>query len=697
MELSALARPKAEGAGEIITVHRKTQYPKVFPTGITKLGSPRKKGRHKPRAPKKPRVVKEKSQDGEPCGLGCLVFPCFQRFNSIGCFMVVYCILVVAQGIVFGLVDLSSSNFERNYKLSTFEWIALISSYDVSSCLVAILISYYGGKGDRKKWTAFSSFWVGFGSIILGLPHLRGENNKSKLEVEDICDMKKVIDTCPRSVSFFQSRYVSLFIIGQSIQGIAAMPLYILAVTFLYDSVSLHSSGIYLGFGGAALILGYACGVAMGAPLVKTAENTTFGRRISDGGDSQRLPWNWWSSFLFASLLAWSTLIPLLCFPRNIAGTAKEKTENHEQSYILDNLEDQEFGTSIKDLCAALWILMKNRVFIFLCLSKASESLVSIGASVFVPIYLEHQFVLTPNTANMIAGFILLPGGALGQLLGGVIASKLEMSCKALMRFVMVTSSVSIVTLVVLTFIHCDPVKFAGINEDYDGTGKLGDLRAPCNSHCKCSTALYHSVCGRDNVEYFSPCFAGCTTSKYLKKKKTYYNCSCIKEGLTNPDQEGDFIDAVPGKCDVNCYKLPLFIALLFSSIIFSWCAGIPGTLCIFRVVPEKLCSLALGVSYTVRRILGSIPGPLVFKITGGISCTFRDTEHCKGIGHCWMYDKTEMAFQFIGISFICKLFTIFFTAVAFYGYKNVTKESTETLILPVRNIQVQNQEKTDL
>lgn len=35
----------------------------------------------------------------------------------------------------------------------------------------------------------------------------------------------------------------------------------------------------FAGFGGAALILGYACGVAMGAPLVKTAENTTFGRR----------------------------------------------------------------------------------------------------------------------------------------------------------------------------------------------------------------------------------------------------------------------------------------------------------------------------------------------------------------------------------------------------------------------------------
>lgn len=46
-------------------------------------------------------------------------------------------------------------------------------------------------------------------------------------------------------------------------------------------------------------------------------------------------------------------------------------------------------------------------------------------------------------------------------------------------------------------------------------TGKLGDLKAPCNSACRCST-FYSPVCGRDNIGYFSPCFAGCTYSKTI-------------------------------------------------------------------------------------------------------------------------------------------------------------------------------------
>ena len=64
-------------------------------------------------------------------------------------------------------------------------------------------------------------------------------------------------------------------------------------------------------------------------------------------------------------------------------------------------------------------------------------------------------------------GLVLIPGGAIGQLLGGVIVSKLEMSCKNLMRFIMVTSVVALILLALTVFVHCNPVPFAGINEDY--------------------------------------------------------------------------------------------------------------------------------------------------------------------------------------------------------------------------------------
>lgn len=41
--------------------------------------------------------------------------------------------------------------------------------------------------------------------------------------------------------------------------------------------------------------------------------------------------------------------------------------------------------------------------------------------------------------------------------------------------------------------------------EDVDG------LISACNNNCSCSTALYEPVCSEHNVQYFSPCHAGCS------------------------------------------------------------------------------------------------------------------------------------------------------------------------------------------
>lgn len=63
---------------------------------------------------------------------------------------------------------------------------------------------------------------------------------------KDICQEKKIVISCKKSSSL-ESKYVSFFILGQTLQGIAAVPLYILGVAFLDNSVATHSAGIYLG------------------------------------------------------------------------------------------------------------------------------------------------------------------------------------------------------------------------------------------------------------------------------------------------------------------------------------------------------------------------------------------------------------------------------------------------------------------
>ncbi|XP_045689713.1 solute carrier organic anion transporter family member 6A1-like, partial [Phyllostomus hastatus] len=290
---------------------------------------------------------------------------------------------------------------------------------------------------------------------------------------------------------------------------------------------------------------------------------------------------------------------------------------------------------------------------------------------------------------------VLIPGFVLGQLLGGLIVSKLHMYCKGYMRFVIVTSAMSLVLVVISIFVHCNPIPFAGINEDYGGTGKLGDLTAPCNSGCKCST--FHSpVCGRDNIGYFSPCFAGCTYSKRINDQKTYFNCSCITDGLTNADEEGDFIDARSGNCDTKCHKLPLFIVVMFSTLIFAGFSGTPNTLTILRITPHRQRCLALGMSFVILRVFGSIPGPIVFKMVGASSCTFWDSGHCGNREHCWIYNKAKMAYLFFGTCFFCKVCTILSTATAFGLHKYSLKEKNEFLSMPVKILKLKKKRETE-
>ncbi|XP_057576143.1 solute carrier organic anion transporter family member 6A1 [Hippopotamus amphibius kiboko] len=691
------AMPSEAEAGR---ARKKNPLFRIFPAGLIKFRSFKKRERDQagatPPSIKKVREKQEESLEG-PCGVGCMVFPCCQRFNNIRCFLIFFCILVTSQCIVFGLVDLSTDSFQKENHLKTAENLVLSLTYDISSCLAVVFIAYYGGKGNIPRWITVSSFLVGSGSLLFAFPYFHGGNYKMNVEIEDICQEMKMFKACKTASLSFQSKYMTFFILGQSVQGIAAIPIYVLGTTFIYNSVATHSAAIYLGLVEAAGILGYALGYTIGAPLIKGSVNSTFEKSVEDSDGGERWQWSWWIRFAIIAVIAWSTLIPFSCFPHSIRGTARIKAGRRKQPHLLDKdqTKDQEFGPSIKDLFTNFGILIKNPMFIYLSLSRASEYLVMIGASEFLPIYIENQFILTPSKATTLAGLILIPGGALGQILGGIIISKLQMSCKGLMRFVMVTSAVSLVLLAFVIFVYCDSIPFAGITEDYGGTGQLGNLTAPCNSHCKCSSSFYSATCGRNGIGYFSPCFAGCAHSKTLKNHKTYYNCSCIKEGLTTADNQGDFIDARRGTCDSKCYKLPLFIAFIFSTIVFSAFAGVPSILTILRIISDKQRFLAMGVTFVILRIFGTIPGPVIFKIVGETSCILRDTERCGSIGSCWIYNKTKMAYLLVGVCFICKVVTIFFTAIAFGLYKYLPQENSDVLPTVVKNLKVKKKANT--
>ncbi|XP_040608700.1 solute carrier organic anion transporter family member 6A1-like isoform X4 [Mesocricetus auratus] len=566
-----------------------------------------------------------------PFGLGPLVFPAFQRFNNIDFFTFWYFLLVTAHGAVFALVDYCLKKIDKEFSLSEKERLIMDYSDYHASFLVAVLIAHYGGRGNRSKWMAASAFILGIASIIFALIFYKYEIIKPVEKSEAICD--------------------------------------------------------------AAQLLGYLLGF-----VISSWPPPQHGNPNEDENEIQfrKFQQNWWSGFFSVAVLSWCTFLPLLCFPCRLPGAHKLRFEKEKEPPSFDKrLKNKEYGPSLKDMVQTTKCLLKNPLLICYSLCKTTESLTFKGSMSFVPIYLQNQFLITPSVASMLTGLILIPGLAIGHFVGGLIVDRLEMSCKNKIRFTVVTSTIALVLFILILFVECETVKFAGINEDYDGSGNLGNLTAPCNEKCACPSSIYASVCGRDDTEYFSPCFAGCRASKFLHNEKAYYNCSCIKQGLTNADTEGDFVDAVSGKCSNKCHTLPLFFAFFFSSILFSNLSSIPVTITILQSAPANLNSLSLGITYTIWRIGGSIFAPLAFDVSIARACIYWNINECGIKERCWIHNKSKMVYIVMGLCVFFQSSTALLGLFALSKYDSVVNASRDCLVHPVMEGKEGKEEKT--
>ncbi|XP_063122876.1 solute carrier organic anion transporter family, member 6c1 isoform X8 [Rattus norvegicus] len=460
-------------------------YLRTIPTVTKKFkGRPQKK-----RSPTSAELLLDPkysaSKEG-PFGLGPLVFPCLQRFNNIDCFMIFFIASVLIHGALFALADMILNLYHSLLTLSKRELYFMDFSGYIVSSLVAIFVAHFGGKGNRTKWIAAACILMAFGSILLGFPFSKYEIMKSGGQRVELCveENKRRNIHCVTNSNPDRTKCICFFIIGQCLNGIAGMPIYILGKTFIFDHVPTRSAGFYLALGHSAHLMGYFLGIFGGM--------------------------------------------------KNLSPPPKEK------------------------LSAVL--------------------------------------------------------------------------------------------------------------------GKLGNLTAGCNYHCACTTSLYSSVCGRDEKEYFSPCFAGCSATKVQQNEKTYYNCSCIKEGLTTSDADGHFIDATDGTCNSNCLTLPLFFAFYFSATVFSTMCSTPIILIILQSVPANFSSLGLGVTVAITKFTASVPEPALFGTASSVACKFWDINACGVREKCWIYNKTTLVYVFIGIWVSFKLFTALLNIYAIHIYDYVVK-----------------------
>jgi len=256
---------------------------------------------------------------------------------------------------------------------------------------------------------------------------------------------------------------------------------------------------------------------------------------------------------------------------------------------------------------------------------------------------------------------------------------KLKLSGAAMMCFIVAVGG--FINACVL-YIKCDAPDIAGLNAPYLNSAGPAQLSSPCNHACNCSEVNYVPVCG-GSLTYFSPCHAGCSEgNKTNKGSFSYSNCACV---ATSGKTSGE---AKKGICAVDCgLNRMIFLAVLGILPFMTFLNGTPGYIVTLRSVPPTQRSYALGIQMDLTRILGAIPGPIVFGALLDKTCILWNSK-CGRRGHCLQYDHDGLAQVVVGVFVTCKFITmICFFLSWFFCRRSQAKEKMKY----VNNVDVNN------
>ncbi|THD27393.1 Solute carrier organic anion transporter family member [Fasciola hepatica] len=479
-------------------------------------------------------------------------------------------------------------------------------------------------------------------------------------------------------ISCLQAAY-SGYAASQMLIGGGSSPILTLAPPFIDDHVHPTKAPPMIASQYAAAAMGPVLGFALGA-LVLQYPADLFVLPALKPTDPEWIG-AWWVGFIFLGMLVFIGAIILLLFPRKLIGLSDsplKKLSSRQSAPVLQENGSATFGRtpvqsridsgrtlhssseptlSIPDpwscssrtfprsrrsnySCAphlrcrifespenwskfssALRSIVRNKIYLVVCMCICSEMFMIIGFASFLPKYLEMEYHISKSATSAIAGGLIVPSGALGILIGGLILHRFRFHRRAAIQFVLFVNLIILGCITSFFFLGCHNPPIAGVTRGYPNQENRTvwpsiDLTvSQCNQNCRCDRNAWFPVChSPSGISFISPCFAGCTkrsTGLDPFERAFFEDCSCLPMLTGNNTHEWGRV--VHDQCPLQCNTIVLFVIVLTTCLFLTGVIQNPLLMVTMRSVNHSERSFALGLQFVIIRLLANMPSPIVF------------------------------------------------------------------------------------
>nr|XP_039256764.1 solute carrier organic anion transporter family member 4A1-like [Styela clava] len=568
----------------------------------------------------------------ETCGCqincGCIKFrrrPLnqFERFNNSKGALLVFCLaFLIHTAVSNGLLIAVLTTLEKRFHLTSNETGFIFVCYDIGVISSILVVTYIGGKGHKPLWLGWGCFIVGLSFLLFALPHFIAPNHVVSDSTSSVCDIN---NTAHCEESSLRS-YRSFFIAASFFNGVGSSPFYTLGITYLDANVKQSMSSTYNGIIYGATSVGPALGFVLGGFLLTFYTNITENVLVNDG-DAEWIG-NWWLGFVMAGMLILLLSVPIMMFPKQLPNSEKFRFNREDEIHqiALTTDENRHNVDRFRNVLRSLITALSNPVLLFLSIAAAFDCGVMTSVVLFGPKYIESMFGISSSTSGIYCGIIAIICATTSYVGGGVLISKFKMKLRQMLKLCIVCSVLS-VGIYMIYLLRCEKPPIAG----YGVSSGNNILR--CKSVCGCTIDTYSPICTNERMTYLSHCDMNCIYTN--TGAEGYYNCTVLQRNIT----------VKSGRCiNESCYSRGyIFLIVAGLGLFTTFLKAMPGLQTSLRSVPFNQRSFSIGVQWTIIRLLGQIPMPIITGKILDLTCLVWDKE-CGECGACKDYDNQSMS-----------------------------------------------------